>query len=1318
MADKKVRSRKFILVARNDTNIDKVQISILNFLDVDSELYITQYAKNSSVFDLGNYDIVKNGNSAVLSFYPIDDKPNDYSTCYISYDTKKDYLTYNSYDLGNTANVGSYHTSIGSTGTSLIAQIPKKYTSTKLLLSISGSTTHQYEELNIIHNNSEVFIEPYSRLSNVEDGLGQYTASVDNNFLYLNFSPYSTSETQFNVNYSNVSLANTSFTTTGYKKYRQAYTSTILTNIAASANPTEIAVASYGAGFAGGYYIVQVTDNTNSRIEMYEILLTSDTLESYMVVYGILRSDVPLGEFKSVKSTTTELQFKPNKNINVSVLVYQNLLSFTSSFNSPVSIDFGNSEIITFLSRYGYNGDGRYKSDFELFHNSLPIFKREFNGSNSDIVNTTDDTIEIHEHFFVTGEKVNYYPDIEDKTDRSKSIGIAQTTIAGIGLTDKLPLTSYVYKVNDSKIKLCATAQDSLKLPPKVLDLNQLGTFSKHSIVATNQNTKALIEIDNVIQSPIVSTATTTLLTNQIGELDEIIQIQDNIDLAAGELIRIDDEVMKVYSIDGNNLEVIRPVLGSTAGIHTATTLITKLSGNYNISDNTIYFSGPPYGPIPSVDENSSYDQLDYEGIQTKSTFHGRTFMRSGINNTSSDTYASNYLFDDISDKFDVSTNTFTLKQNKVDISGFYNDNSIVLVNSTIQTPEENFYLEASGGGTNIVFSQDALSVLTYDPNTTGFPRGGILVSVGSSTGLGYAPLVCAGGTAIVSAAGTIASISIGNSGSGYRPGIQTSIRVGVKTENSSIFYIGTASVSSGEIISVNITNPGLGYTRTNPPIVIFDDPLSYTNIPLNYAQGYSGFGTGATVDIVVGLGSSVIDFKINRFGYNYKKGDVLTVPITGNQGIVTYSNYSPFKILVDRVYRDGFSGWHNGQIQKLDDISSFCDGFRKSFNLSLNGNRFSILSRKGSNVDVQYTLFIFIDDVLQVPNESYIFKGGSQITFTDAPKLGSAIKILFYRGTKDIDVSDVDIIETIKSGDHINIEDDTRLFDEEERLVYDVLSTNTVETNSYRGPGISNNPNQLRPTTWCKQREDSLVNGKYVSKARVEYNANIHPVAYLTKSIGTATSIFFVDSVKCFFDNKNESTTNFKRSKINIISQNSNTVESVKDVSYQGDFGTIVGIGTTQFIDSYSGLTLDLHIPYDSPLRSSTYNVNPISISGIQTGYRFVVNRTNTGLGNNSYDNSNSIVGFGTTCIDNVYEVIDHTTVSKNVPGVGVTNIKRVFVKVNSYVGVASTNGYSGDYSWGRIITNYRENPKEFSFYSPGISTSAIVRRVYGLNY
>ena len=142
---------------------------------------------------------------------------------------------------------------------------------------------------------------------------------------------------------------------------------------------------------------------------------------------------------------------------------------------------------------------------------------------------------------------------------------------------------------------------------------------------------------------------------------------------------------------------------------------------------------------------------------------------------------------------------------------------------------------------------------MTNDVNTGSIPVGGVIVSVGSTQGFGYQPLVAAGGTANVSGFGTISSISIGNSGSGYRTGISTyngvvqelTYNVGLRTadiDTVEVTAIGTATVVNGNVTGVSITNPGAGYTFSNPPVVVFDQPIPYTRIPLIYHPRFSWF--------------------------------------------------------------------------------------------------------------------------------------------------------------------------------------------------------------------------------------------------------------------------------------------------------------------------------------------------------------------------------------------------------------------------------------------------------------------------------------------
>ena len=60
-----------------------------------------------------------------------------------------------------------------------------------------------------------------------------------------------------------------------------------------------------------------------------------------------------------------------------------------------------------------------------------------------------------------------------------------------------------------------------------------------------------------------------------------------------------------------------------------------------------------------------------------------------------------------------------------------------------------------------------------------------------------------------------------------------------------------------------------------------------------------TGAGQSASVDVIVGQGSSIIDFEIRREGYGFGNGEILTVPIGGTTGIPTdiTKTFSEFKL-------------------------------------------------------------------------------------------------------------------------------------------------------------------------------------------------------------------------------------------------------------------------------------------------------------------------------------------------------------------------------------------------------------------------------------
>jgi hypothetical protein len=244
-------------------------------------------------------------------------------------------------------------------------------------------------------------------------------------------------------------------------------------------------------------------------------------------------------------------------------------------------------------------------------------------------------------------------------------------------------------------------------------------------------------------------------------------------------------------------------------------------------------------------------------------------------------------------------------------------------------------------------------------------------------------------------------------------------------------------------------------------------------------------------------------------------------------------------------------------------------------FQTKTSNNLISILSSKGSNINVQDTLLVFLNDVLQVPGKGYTFPGGSIITFTEPPKVGDTSKILFYRGSGSVDVLDVDVLETIKDGDELTINYDPSLgqspiLQEEVRTVTRINSTDLVSTNPYFGPGNVSDRNLERPVKWCRQTEDKIINQIVIGKSRMLYEAAITPTSYLIQPVGVGSTVLYVDNVRPFFNPINENNVNvaFQKSIVIISQDNKVGASATAVVSIAGTVTSIAisdgGVGYT----------------------------------------------------------------------------------------------------------------------------------------------------------
>lgn len=1342
----RARAMKFLTLVKDRRYTTQRQLLIVDLVHDGAIAYTNQYGRLESVYDQGSFDFNIFGDAGQLLFYPTNFALNDYDVSTLAYRLDDDLIGYGTTNIGPTV-IKNDTVSLASGITTTIVSIAKTYSSAKVLIELTPDTnnTNRYEfnQLNIVHDGTDVTFIEYAPLSTSLNefavaGLGTYNAYLEGSSLKVDFTP------GFNVGVGSTGIINTvtiglpdvTNTGSGSHTMKHAKFETTTTSISAAPYPTQHVIAEYQTdsftGYDGAYCFIQAHNESDSSYQFSEFIVVDDYVEgipdseTYDTEFGYIETSAGIGTIGSRILTnsvgiaaTVQILFTPIPGTPVKVNTFLNAIRGQDDTQSSVTHHEG-----TIKTGIGlYEGTERdIKRSFEMFHRGNPIFERKFIGNDTNIVDTDNDVIIIPNHFFVTGEKIKYF-------HGDKGIGISNTSFPGVGVTNRLPEDLYVVKVDNNKIKVAATAEKALKSAPEFVNLTSVGIGTSHRFVMQNPNNKCIISLDNNIQSPIVATSVTTRSTEGVFTTDDLIKFDSTKDFLGGDLIKMNNEIMAIEAVgvgSTNMIRVRRARLGTFVAGYSTGTQITKVRGNFNIIDNTLNFAEPPFGNTPLGTTTNPPDEVDWLGIATGSSFHGRVFLRSGTPNTSADPYSKNYIFDDISQDFDTQTNEFVLKSEGQNVSGISADNAVFLINDIFQGPGEtkDYKLIESAGVTTAIINGVPQSV-THDVGISSFPRGGIILSVAvDSKGNAYQPLVAAGGTAVVSAAGTIASIGIGNSGSGYRAGIQT-VSVSIREKSidaNNIVAIGTAQITDGHITGVAVTNgqvfyaprhlsnflydnttgistvttaiahnlsigdeitftgiamtcdyapqvnvvnavydnttgivtittdadhklqasgqrstvilSGIGFTcdldlgigthyypRSTDPAycgaavisvastteftvgvgshvtphfynsggtvqaaeifprasdeikanssafvtkinsstdfetnvglstrvhfysrcgnvqkvfdVEFDDPLSYTNIPLVYTSGNTGPGLGseAVVDIVVGQGSSVIDFEFKQYGYGFKPSESLTIPFGGLTGIPTTSGYSEFELIVDEIFSDKFTGWSIGQLQVLDSIDQYIDGSTSSFPLSVGTNQISIVAKRGSLINVQDVLLVFVNNILQVPGKGYTFEGGSTITFTEAIKVGDDVKILFYKGSGDIDVIQQEIIETVKPGDDLQIGYDGSIgqpsyFQEEERSVMQITSVDSVDTNPYFGPGKNSDASLLRPVVWCRQTEDKIIDGIEVGKDRELYEPIIKPTASLIRTVGVGESILYVNHVRPFFDGRNENDT------------------------------------------------------------------------------------------------------------------------------------------------------------------------------------------------
>ena len=1067
---------------------------------------------------------------------------------------------------------------------------------------------------------------------------------------------------------------------------------------------------------------------------LHQVLMIKDNHQNVYIQQSpflSVGSTTGIGTFGGdIDGTQMILTFTPDTASNVSVSAFSEIFyTKIDSLNTPNVLNIGAvSESVGYNFYNAINGDRINRTQFTVNHNSVPIFAKVFNPEDTTVLDLTASgasTFKIDDHFFQNNEELIYTP-------QASFVGVGSTAMQYIpatpGSVDVLPERVFAIVGGDDD-----SFQISTSRAGAAITISSLGEGNAHMFEMAKRNSKSLISVNNIAQYPIALTNISHTLDDNggsIGIADTIFSLSGISTIKPKDLIKIDNEFMIIENVGLGTtaagpitntgafslVQVERGAVGSSRSTHQDTTgVATVFKGGYNLVGQDIFFTEAPRGN-PQFESTSS--NLDFP----VAAFNGRVYLRQD--------YDTNQVYDDISDEFTGIGRTFTLSVDGGDTTGIgtTGGNGVLFINGIFQTPTtennpaNNFSIveDLTAGISSVSFSgirDQSNNIFTseFDVNMGELPRGGMIVSLGSTGGLGYAPLVGAAVTAVVSG-GVITSVGLGttdNVGSGYNGLVAVGVSIFESGHTGDTAVI-SAAVGAGGTLTFTVSDGGTGYTA---PSIFVSEP-NYDNLAV---EGISRLSIGATTDTGIGLllditvGSSstvgvgstyheITSFGIARPGYSFQKGDRFKpVGLVTARGLA--APLSEYELEVLEVFTDNFGSWQFGEIDYIDSIKNFQDGVRKRFPLFYNNELLSFEAATDSDIDLASALLIIIDGVIQEPNVAYTFEGGTNFALAEPPLEEANIDIFFYRGTRGTDtvlITSVDQI--IEKGDEVQIMKNNAIRtteSQEKRTVFNLDSSDKLETNRYFDQGI--NDTDFKPINIIKQKVDQVINGENVFKTRDSIETQIFPVAKIIKDFNAGDTEIFLDNADLF---KYDAPNSFSMMVVAGIGSTEATgnVEFVGSANtYMGFSGIVTGITTTTGI----GVPLALEMEIISN-----------DFTGLNVGYPIYISDTNIGTGVTSINDSDAaVVGIGSTFLDNVYYI--HGLQTSGTVGIITCNIH----SASNVVGLGTTMNIHnpvGKYSWGRVADFTRSgNPISIGVSgftipsaSVGISTFPIAQR------
>ena len=792
-----------------DPDTFDVQFSELVVLTNELDAFLLEKSTDFTTLKLGDFstEILETGVKNLI-FNPTEKFVKDHDLKILKIDFNTDLVGIDTNSIGNIDLTGVVSTASTAT-TSTIVEFPNTdFNGLYANIFVQDSSTKEinYNEVVLDFDGikptiSQSYFDTKKGLSN--SAVGIITAKFENNLIKLQCENNSVNNLDIRAN-----IVGLGTTTAGIATYRYS-----VLGQPPGAERSARLESGYVTGTGSPITYNTISKNIDSTVKslvrvscgntsaIHQIITIRDTDDVLTVQYPFVSagSTTGIGTFGGeIVGNNVNLRFYPDSEFNslIEIQSYNQIFYTENDFNNtPPNLNYGPVTQQLFLTTYdGKDGKRADKKIFNLTHQGVPIYTKTFDPTNTGILSTTTGIFTIPDHFFSNREELVYSPDATFIGIAATAVSIGSTTnMAGI-VTTILPSTVFAKVIDKDNFQL-VTRPEYINSGIAVT-FTGTGAGNSHKISMAKQLTKTMIGLDGVVQQPISFTRIQHTLDGNIGIAQTQFVLSGISSIQPSDVLKIDEEYMTITevgfsSVSGGKINdatdvalgiatlptvrVERGQLGILASSHTDNAIVKVHRGTFNIVDSKVIFTDPPKGNTRS---RRNLSNLPF----VKADFSGRTFLRSN--------YTTNMLFDDISDSFTGIGKTYSLTVGGANTSsGVGVGNGVVFINGVFQTPlttnnvGNNYEIVAdtTAGISTIQFtgitSENGQFIISEgDINQNQVPRGGLIVSLGSTAGLGYAPLQGAKVKPFKNAAGGITSIvGIGTS-SGFNLGVQTAV--------------------------------------------------------------------------------------------------------------------------------------------------------------------------------------------------------------------------------------------------------------------------------------------------------------------------------------------------------------------------------------------------------------------------------------------------------------------------------------------------------------------------------------------------------------